>query len=345
MSAWRPFQPADGGAMLRRPPRLSPLGSLLLRLSIVVGLIAVAIAGHWFDRAGYRDNLDGSISFTDVLYFTAVTVTTTGFGDIVPVTDSARLFDTFVVTPIRMFIWLVFLGTAYEFVVQHMWESWRMKTLSKAFADHYIVAGFGTTGTAAVHELLANGTPADRIIVVDPQPARVEAALKFGVYAMEGDASRNETQSLAGVERAASFIACGGRDDTSALLVLTARQLNPRLRISAVIKNEDNEDLVRKAGADTIINPVTLGGHLLARAATGSNVVDYITDLVVADGRVQLVERAAGEADVGRPLAACGAGLGVRIVRGDAVIGFWEDGAKAIAPGDIILEIVPTGRV
>jgi voltage-gated potassium channel len=330
------------GDRLRRPPRLSPLGSLMLRLGVVIGLIVVAVAGHWFDRDGYRDNLDNVISFTDVLYFTAVTVTTTGFGDIVPVTDSARLFDTFVVTPIRMFIWLIFLGTAYEFVVQHIWESWRMKSLSNALSGHFIVAGYGTTGTAAVHELLANGIAPETIVVIDPQPARVEAALQVGVLALEGDASRNETQLLAGIERAQSFIACGGRDDTSALLVLTARQLNPDIRISAIIKIADNEDLVRKAGADTVINPVTLGGHLLARAASGSNVVDYIQDLVVADGRVQLIERAARLDEIGLPLANCRDGLGVRIIRDGQAIGFWEDAAQSVVAGDVILLIVPT---
>jgi voltage-gated potassium channel len=339
------FSAQRDGGRLQRPPRLSPLGSLLLRLSIVIGLIVVAIAGHWLDRNGYRDNYDGAISFTDVLYFTAVTVTTTGFGDIVPVSDQARMFDTFVVTPIRMFIWLVFLGTAYEFVVQHMWERWRMEKISKALCGHYIVAGYGTTGTAAVHELLANSVQPDKIVVIDVAPARVEAALGTGVLALEGDATRNEAQSLAGVERATSFIACSGRDDTAALLVLTARQMNPSIRISAVIRSEDNEDLVRKAGADTVINPVTLGGHMLARAADGSNIVDYINDLIVADGRVQLIERAATPAEIGLPLRACGRGLAVRIIRGRQPIGFWEDAATQVAAGDILLEIVPIDGV
>ncbi len=331
------------GGRLRRPPMLSPLGSLAVRIGIVLALLGVALAGHWFDREGYRDANDptNEISFIDAVYFTAVTVTTTGFGDIVPVTDRARLFDAMVVTPIRLFVWLLFLGTAYQFLVQHIWEKWRMKAISARLTGHYIVAGYGTTGTAAVEELVASGIDPQRIVVIDPSPARVEAALGAGVMGLEGDATRNETQSLARIEAAESFVACGGRDDTAALLVLTARQLNPRVRISAIIKSEDNEDLVRKAGADTVINPVTLGGHLLARAAGGSHVVDYINDLVTAEGRVQLVERAARPEEVGKPLAACQGGLAVRIIRGSEAIGFWEPGAASIAAGDIILEIVP----
>jgi voltage-gated potassium channel len=331
------------GGRLRRPPMLSPLGTLAVRVGIVLALLCIALAGHWFDRDGYREinNPGDGISFVDAVYFTAVTVTTTGFGDIVPVTDRARLFDALVVTPIRLFVWLLFLGTAYQFLVQHMWEKWRMKAISARLTGHYIVAGYGTTGTAAVEELIANGVDPQSIVVIDTSPARIEAALGAGVMGLEGDATRNETQSLARIEEARSFIACGGRDDTSALLVLTARQLNARARISAIIKSEDNEDLVRKAGADTVINPVTLGGHLLARAAGGSHVVDYINDLVTAAGRVQLVERPARLDEVGKPLAACQGGLAVRIMRGGEAIGFWEPGAASIAAGDIILEIVP----
>ncbi|MBB4632120.1 potassium channel family protein [Sphingosinicella soli] len=336
-------RPREDGGRLRRPPMLSPLGSLAVRIGIVLALLGVALAGHWFDREGYRDANDpkNEISFIDAVYFTAVTVTTTGFGDIVPVTPRARMFDAMVVTPIRLFVWLLFLGTAYQFLVQHMWEKWRMKSISARLTQHYIVAGYGTTGTAAVEELVANGIDPQRIVVIDASPSRVEAALAVGVMGLEGDATRNETQSLARIETAESFIACGGRDDTSALLVLTARQLNPNARISAIIKSADNEELVKKAGADTVINPVTLGGHLLARAASGSHIVDYISDLVTAAGRVQLIERAVRDDEIGRPLSSCGQGLAVRIIRGSEVIGFWEPAAGSIAAGDIILEIVP----
>lgn len=338
-------QPVPGSsARLRRPPRLSPAGSLLFRIGVVLGLVAVAIAGHWLDRDGYVDNLDGEISFIDVLYFTSVTVTTTGFGDIVPVSDRARMFDAVVVTPIRLFIWLMFLGTAYEFVVQHNLERWRMKRIAKTLGQHIIVAGYGTTGTAAVHELLANGAKPESLLVIDNAPVRVEAALAVGVLGLEGDATRNETLALAQIGRAESFIACGGRDDTTALLVLTARQMNPAACISAIIKSEDNEELVRTAGANTVINPVALGGHLLARAARGSHVVDYINDLVVAEGRVQLIERAALDREIGKPLRACASGLAVRIIRGARQIGFWEPEAEQIETGDIILEIVPRQR-
>ncbi|MEO0500565.1 MAG: potassium channel family protein, partial [Pseudomonadota bacterium] len=320
----------DRSLRLRRPDRISPWGNLLLRGGVVIGLILIAVFGHWYHREDLVDGADGVISFIDIIYFTAVTISTVGYGDISPVSDEARLFDALVVTPIRLFIWLLFIGTAYNFVVRRSWEQWRMRSVQKNLADHFIVAGFGTTGQATVHELTENGIDPARILVIDPSEAALEHALDAGCTTLQGDATRNATLQMAHIDRAVSFVACGGRDDTSALLVMSARQLNPDIKISAIIKSEENETLVKKAGAETVINPVALGGHLLARAATGSHVVDYVQDLIVASGRVQLVERQVEIGEVGGPLTSCKGGLAVRIVRDGKYYGFWEPEARAI---------------
>ncbi|MGB7405929.1 MAG: potassium channel family protein [Pacificimonas sp.] len=334
----------DRTLRLKKPDKLSPWGSLLLRGGIVVGLILIALIGHWYHRDDIVDGVDGVLSWSDIVYFTAVTITTVGYGDITPVSDGARLFDALVVTPIRLFIWLLFIGTAYNFVVRRSWEQWRMRSVQKTLQSHIIVAGYGTTGSSAVHELMENGVKASNILVIDPSADALERAIGVGCTTLEGDATRNATLQMANIERAASFIASGGRDDTTALLVMSARQLNEELTISAIIKSEENEFLVKKAGADTVINPIALGGHLLARAAMGSHVTDYIQDLVVASGRVQLIERTVEIGEVGGPLTSCKGGLAVRIIRGPRYIGFWEPEAQSIEEGDVIVEIVPTGN-
>ncbi|MGB3722614.1 MAG: potassium channel family protein [Pacificimonas sp.] len=334
----------DRTLRLRKPDRLSPWGNLLLRGGLVLTLMGIALAGHWFGRDALVDGVDGQISFIDVVYFTMVTITTVGYGDIAPVTENARLFDALVVTPIRLFIWLLFIGTAYNFVVRRSWEQWRMRSVQKELKDHFIIAGYGTTGTAAVHELMENGVKPKTILVIDPAEAALERALGIGCTTLQGDATRNATLQMANIGTAKSFVACGGRDDTTALLVMSARQLNEDIKISAIIKSEENEFLVKKAGAESVINPVALGGHLLARAATGSHVVDYVTDLIVASGRVQLVERPIAIGEAGQPLSSCQGGLAVRIVRGGKYYGFWEEEAKSLEEHDIVVEIVPTGN-
>ena len=163
----------DRRPKIRRASTRSGWASLGLRVLLALALIGVAIAGHWFDRDGLRDNIDGDISFTDVLYFTMITVTTVGYGDIVPVTPQARMFDTFVVTPIRLFVWLIFLGTAYEFLLKHIWENWRMSRIQDRLRGHVIVAGFGTSGAEAVRELIRRGVaPVRRSLSSTPGPPR-----------------------------------------------------------------------------------------------------------------------------------------------------------------------------
>lgn len=328
--------------VLRRPERLTPWQSIGVRALLVLLLIGIALAGHWFDRDGLRDNVDGAISFIDVIYFTMITVTTVGYGDIVPVTPSARLFDTFVVTPVRIFVWLIFLGTAYSFVLRRTWERWRTRMIEKRLSGHIIVCGFGNGGSATVAELLRKGCAPDTVVVIDPDEERVATAVDCGVLALKGDATRNATLAAVGVERAKAVIVSPGRDDTTALIVLTARKLAPQVRISASVRNEENEDIVRQAGADTVINPIDFGGHLLAQSISGGHAVDYINDLATAAGHVLIRERRVADDEVGLPLANIATGLGVRILRGDATHGFWEVAASRLQPGDIIIEVVPT---
>ena len=335
----RPTYPA-AALVLRRHASLNVVHSLLLRAALAVGLMGVALAGHWFDRTGLRDNVDGHVSFVDVLYFTSVTVTTVGYGDIVPVTPRARLFDTVVVTPIRLFIWLIFLGTAYTLVLQRTWDRRRTRLIAKSLQGHYVVCGFGAGGHAAVTELLRQGVEPAAIVVIDSSEARCVEAMDMGVTALNADATHNAALDAAQIARAGAVLVSMGRDDTAALVVLSARRANANVPISASVREIENEELVRQAGATSIINPVILGGHLLARASTHRGAVDYIRDLAAADGSVALSERAATDRDVGKPLSAVGTGLGVRLTRQGRSIGFWQPGAQAIEPGDVIIEIV-----
>ena len=330
---------------LQRPDALGPGASLGLRALLVFGLIGIALAGHWFDRTGLKDNADNVVSFSDVVYFTAITVASVGYGDIVPVTDQARMFDTFVVTPIRLFIWLIFLGTAYDFVFKRLWDRWHMQRIQGELHGHCVVCGYGATGAATVAELCRGGTDPLQIVVIDPDPDRVALAVACGATGLVGDASHNEVLSAARVETACAVLVSTGRDDTAALVVLSARQLSPQAHISALVKSGENAGLMRQAGANAVINPVDLGGQLLARATSSARVVDYVSDLVTNSGEVSLKERPVTAGEIGTPLTAINTGLGVRIDRGGSIIGFWEDAALKLAAGDVIVEIVgrPTG--
>jgi len=331
-----PFQP------LRRSTGVSLWADGLLRLAAAFFLVFIVIMVHWVDRTGLKDNYDNHVSFLDVVYFTMISITTTGFGDIAPVSDRARLIEAVIVTPIRLMVIYIFVGTAYNFIIKRSWEKWRMARIQERLTDHIVALGFGISGAQAVQELIDRGTDPACIVVLDKDTERLKEAEALGCNVIEGDATRDELLVAVRIDKARAVLVSAGRDDTSILIVLTARHLAPNVPISAVVRADDNELLARQAGADNVINPVRFTGLLLAGSAQGSHIADYLADLASVSGRVQLVERPVTADEVGLPLDAVGSGRGLRIYRKGAAIGFWEEGAALLERGDTIVEIVPT---
>ena len=187
---------ANKPALTRSGPQ-SGWRTIAVRVMLAASLVMLAFALLWFDRDGLKDNIDGHVSFTDTIYFTMITITTVGYGDIIPVSDRARMIDAFLITPIRLFVWLIFLGTAFNFLLKRSWEKWRMKMIQKNLHDHIIIAGFGSSGRKSLQELLSAGVPATRIVVIDCLEERVQAARELGAATIQGDASRDELLSSA----------------------------------------------------------------------------------------------------------------------------------------------------
>ncbi len=329
------FQP------LKRASKWPVWADVLARLSLAFFLIGIVVLVHWIDRAGLKDNYDGEISFLDVVYFTMISVTTTGFGDIHPVSDRSRLIEAVIVTPIRIMVLFIFVGTAYNFVLKRTWEKWRMARIQAQLTDHIVVLGFGISGSEAVRELIARGTDPTCIVVIDQSGSRIEEAEAMGCNVLQGDASNDDTLIDVHIARAQAVLVSAGRDDTSILMVLTVRHLSPKVPISVVIRAQDNELLARQAGANNVINPVSFTGLLLAGSAQGAHVADYMADLASIGGRVQLRERPVAAEEVGRSIDQLASeGRGLRIYRGGKPFGFWEAEAQSLAPGDMIVEVI-----
>ncbi len=312
-----------------------------LRIGAALALVFFVVLIHYSDRTGLVDNHDGNVSFLDVVYFTMISITTTGFGDIAPVSDRSRLIEAVIVTPIRFAVIFIFVGTAYNFIIKRSWEKWRMARIQKKLSGHIVVLGFGISGSEAVKELIERGTDPDTIVVIDPSEARLSEAEALGCNVMAGDATRDETLIAVRVPNARTVLVSAGRDDTSILIVLTVRHLARRVPISVVVRAEDNELLARQAGADNVINPVRFTGLLLAGSAQGSHVADYLTDLASVAGEVQLVERPVKPEEIGRGLdRLASAGLGVRIYRDGKPYGYGQPEAHSLQAGDMVVEIL-----
>jgi voltage-gated potassium channel len=343
MSKRRPekFQMQHIFRPLKRASKWPIWADVIARLGVAFFLIAIVVLVHWIDRAGLKDSYDGHISFLDVVYFTMISVTTTGFGDIAPVSDRSRLIEAVIVTPIRIMVLFIFVGTAYNFVLKRTWEKWRMARIQAKLTNHIVVLGFGVSGSEAVKELVARGTDPSCIVVIDQAAGRIAEAEAMGCNVLQGDASNDDTLIDVRIAQAQSVLVSAGRDDSSILMVLTVRHLSPRVPISVVIRARDNELLARQAGANNVINPVSFTGLLLAGSAQGAHVADYMADLAGIGGRVQLRERPVAAEEVGRSIDQLASeGRGLRIYRAGKPYGFWEPEAQQLEHGDHIVEVV-----
>jgi voltage-gated potassium channel len=313
---------------------------LVVRACIVALLYLIVVLMFWFDRDGLADHLDHHVTFLDVVYFAFVTVTTVGYGDIVPVTATARTMDALLVTPIRLFIWLIFLGTAYQLVVQQFIEGLRMRILHAKLASHVIIAGFGHSGHCAAAELVARGTDKKQIVVIDPNQERVEEAAELGYVGLLGDATREEVLREAMLHTARAIFVCTDRDDTNVLIVLTARNLSSGVRIVTRVEEAENEKLLKQSGANATVLPSRIGGLLMASSLDSSALLAYVMDLITVGGRVTLFERAAQPNEIGLSPREIKDELIVRLIRGGTELNL-TDPAVRIASGDMLVVIVP----
>jgi voltage-gated potassium channel len=322
----------------RSPPR--PWAQFWLRMLVLLTLLVLIVGFHWFERDSLVDESDGKISFTDVIYFTMISATTTGYGDIVPVTDRARMFDALIVTPIRVFFILILAGTAYTFVIKRTWNELFMRAIQRTLRDHVILAGFGVSNSKALEELLARGMDPRKIVVIDSRADAIDRAERCGVAVLLGDASRDETLHAARIEYASALLVSAGRDDSAILIVLTARKLAPQVKITVTIRSSDNEDISRHAGADTVINPVNFAGLLLASSLQGPHRAEYLADLATTEGQVMLRERVVQLHEIGKSLLDICTGQPVRLIRDGKPHGPRDPAIQDLRAGDRILEII-----
>lgn len=323
-------------------PTVSAEKKLARRLALVLALFGIVILVFWLERANLHDAADGHLSFGDIVYFTMVTVTTVGYGDIVPVGERARLIDALLVTPVRIFVWFIFLGTAYEFVFQRIFEDLRMNALRQSLQDHVIVCGFGYAGRVAAREVAAQGYERERIVAVELRPERLEDAAALGYIGLRGDATSEAAMREAGAARARAILVALSRDDTTVLAVLTARSVNDSARIIALVRDEENIKLVRKAGADQVVSPARIGGFLLADAVHSRHTTRFVSDILTArGGELHIAERPALDEEVGKRMEEVRGRLVVAIERDGEVLGFWRTPQEPIRAGDLVFAIEP----
>ncbi|MEU6560711.1 potassium channel family protein [Nocardia nova] len=325
--------------ILRIPElRTSPWGSLARRVLFAMLLLAVATMVVYLGRGGYNDNRGEEMTLLDAAYYSTVSLSTTGYGDITPVTENARLINTIVITPLRVLFLIVLVGTTLQVLTERSRQAFKIQRWRQKVRNHTVVVGYGTKGRTAVDAMLGDGLQPAEIVVVDTDATVLETAANAGLVTVHGSATRSDVLRLAGVQHAASLVVAANRDDTAVLVTLTARELNAKAKIVASIREAENTHLLRQSGADSVVVSSETAGRLLGIATTTPSVVDMIEDLLTPEAGFAIAERDVESDEVGgSPRHLRDIVLGV--VRGGTLIRVDEPEVDALETGDKLLYI------
>jgi voltage-gated potassium channel len=322
----------------------SPLRQVGRRLVLALLVLTVTTLLVWLGRDGYHDSAHDQLDLLGALYYATVTLSTTGYGDITPVSDGARLMNILVITPLRVLFLIILVGTTLEVLTTRGRRLWRINRWRRELDQHVVVVGYGTKGRNAVETLRQKGTPKSSIVVVDPQRRVVEAAAADeGLAGVVGDATRTDVLRRAGVERAAQVIVAPQRDDTAVLVTLTVRQLNPAAVVVAAVREDENAPLLRQSGATVVVTSASSVGRLLGVSTLSPNTGAVLDDLLTAGHGLDVIDRPVTHDEVGRSPRDCG-DLVVAVVRGRRRLAFGDPEAAALQPEDRVIAIHRTGH-
>jgi len=252
----------------------------LAATAALVGTLVYGTTGTF----ALREEFAQVSTLTDALYFTIVTASTVGFGDVTAQTAQGRLFV----------ISLVILGTAsFALALGSVLGPAIQARFSRALGtmttqeldlleNHVVVLGYGDLTEPLVEELNERGT---RFVVVTPDSSKATMLREHDINVVVADPSDDEPLHEVGIEHARAVIAATNDDAEDAFAVLTARELNPEVRIVAAATIRENVEKLRRAGADTVLSPAAIGGQLLVRSALGESDVESVADRLMEENK------------------------------------------------------------
>ena len=321
---------------------LSPLPRFLLpsrariRIVMMAVLLAILLGTVVFHL------LEGW-SILDSLYVTVQTVTTVGFGDLTPRTTIGRLFATFFMMLGVGVVLYALTSTVQSIVHSELFARYGHSRKMNKLRDHFIICGAGRVGSHLIRSLRAvDGV----FLVIESDQSKVEALMNLGIPTLVRDATLEESLIEAGVQHARGIATCLPDDADNVYVVLTARDLNPRIHIVARAAEEQAESKLIRAGANRVVAPTIIGGHRMAMALTKPAVGDFLDSVTANDLELgfEQLEVDPVSSLVGRKLSetVIRSELNIVIVsirRDDGEIIFNPSGETRIEGGDMLIAI------
>ena len=270
-------------------------------------------------------------SWLDSIYMALTTVTTIGYSEVHPLSHAGRIFNIFVIV---LGVGVVFLaiGTLtqvlLEFELLNLFGRRRMERDIERLHDHYIICGAGRVGRSTGRELARRPVP---FVVIETAQAKL-SNIPQSWLTLIGDATQESVLRQARVEHARGLVAATSTDATNLYIVMTARGLNPNLKIIARASEEDAEKHLKTAGADMVISPYHFAGHRIAQSFLRPNVLDFLDSATVKIG----VDLEIAEVQVGAQSKYVGQSFRDSKMRGELgliVLAIKRDGTMKFNPG------------
>lgn len=240
--------------------------NLRLLAGALVVLVLIGVAGFHF--------IEGW-SWFDGFYMVLTTITSIGYGEIHPLSHAGRLFNSFIIiTGVGLVLMLVggASRTLLEFELQSLLGRRRMDREISRLTGHYIICGAGRVGRSAARELARKPLP---FVVIDTSEEKLQKYGSEGWLSLVGDATTAKMLQGANIEKARGLVAATTTDAINIYIILTARSLNPKLKIIARASEEDAEKHLLTAGADSVVSPYNFAGYRIAQTFMRPNVVDF----------------------------------------------------------------------
>lgn len=309
------------------------LRTLMIAMSFLIVAIFIGTSGFML--------LNDAYSFVDAFYMTVITITTVGFTEVHPLSDSGKLFTIFLIfVSFGIFGYLASAVTRFilDGVFRKNLKDYKIVRSIEKLSGHVIVCGYGRNGRQACFELIAHG---ENVVVVDSEESTIDKIrLEPKLLFVQGDATQEEVLSMANISKAKAIITAIPNDAENVYVVLTAREMNSSIKIISRSEKSQSDHKLKRAGADNVIMPDRLGGQQMAKLVVQPDVVEFLDNMLLQSTKgVKLEEVSCKE------LADCFVGksireLNVRDKSGANIIGLKnEDGFYIYNPSpEIVLD-------
>ncbi|MHC4795802.1 MAG: potassium channel family protein [Planctomycetota bacterium] len=320
---------------------MTPRKRLDISLAVIVSIFWIGVVGYML--------IDRDLGFIDAIYQTAITLSTVGYREVSPPTTGVKLWSIAVIifgisAVLAAFTSLIALIVEGE--VGRLIGSRKLESRIKKLNNHSIVCGFGRMGELLVKRLIQRKVP---VVIIEKDQKRLIDVEEIDQLYVVGDATEEATLKRAGIDTAKSLVAALTSDADNVFVTLTARQMRPDLQIVARAEQFTTESKLKRAGADRVMSPQTIGAERIANVLTRPYIVDFVdvaakgVELEMDQFVVAQNSRLAGKSLRDSNIRQVADVMVIAIVRTDGSTRFNPGADEIVRPNDTLITIGPAG--